>query len=146
MKQLNFEEVINKDNTSDLVEGVSSGIKISDSVEDIQQSNNVSLCLAADVSCETDIEEVSIDDNILTKPVEVISQFDFANTENVDTVQYFNSPVTLYRSPDYLYPFCKVSGVVHVEGIPINGFISADAVKTGIGRVKGYIKASLIEK
>lgn len=146
MKQLNFEEVINKDNTSDLAEGISSGIKISDSVEDIQQSNNVSLCLVADVSCETDIEGVSIDDNILTEPVEVISQSDFANTENVDTIQYFNSPVTLYRSPDYLYPLCKVSGVVHVEGIPINGFISADAVKTGIGRIKGYIKASLIEK
>lgn len=146
MKQLNFEEAINKDNTSDLAEGVSSGIKISDSVEDIQQSNNGSLCLVADVSCETDIEEVSIDDNILTEPVEVISQSDFANTENVDTIQYFNSPVTLYRSPDYLYPLCKVSGVVHVGGIPINGFISADAVKTGIGRIKGYIKASLIEK
>ena len=141
MKQLNFEEVVNQNTTSDTLERVIPNVKGSDSVEDIQQSNNVSLCLVADVSCETDIERVSIDDNILTEPVEVISQSDFANTENVDTIQYFNSPVTLYRSPDYLYPLCKVSGVVHVEGIPINGFIAADAVKTGIGRIKGYIKA-----
>ena len=146
MKQLNFEEVVNQNTTSDTLERVIPNVKGSDFVEEIQQYDNISAGSDMDVSCETDTKEVSIDDNILTEPVEVISQSDFANTENVDTIQYFNSPVTLYRSPDYLYPLCKVSGVVHVEGIPINGFISADAVKTGIGRIKGYIKASLIEK
>lgn len=146
MKQLNFEEVVNQNTASDTLERVIPDIKVSDFVEEIQQYDNISVGSDMDVSCETDTEEVSIDDNISTESVEIHPQSDFVHTENIEAVQYFNNSVTLYRSPDYLYPFCKVSGTVHIEGTPINGFISADAVKTGIGRVKGYIKASLIEK
>ena len=145
MKQLNFEEVINQNTTSDTLESVIPDIKVSDFVEEIQQYDNISIGSDMDVSCETDIESSS--NAILSPETDTINlQSTSKCDENIDIVQYFAHPVTLYRSPEYLYPFCKVSGTVHIEGTPINGFISADAVKTGVGRVKGYIKASLIEK
>ena len=145
MKQLNFEEVANQNTTSDTLERAIPDIKVSDSVEEIQQYDNISVGSDMDVSCETDTESSS--NAILSPETDTINlQSNSKCDENIDIVQYFTYPVTLYRSPDYLYPFCKVSGTVHIKGTPINGFISADAVKTGIGRVKGYIKASLIEK
>lgn len=145
MKQLDFGGVVNQNTTSDTLEKVIPDIKVSDFVKEIQQYDNISVGSDMDVSCETDTESSS--NAILSPETDTINlQSNSKCDENIDIVQYFTHPVTLYRSPDYLYPFCKVSGTVHIAGTPINGFISADAVKTGIGRVKGYIKSSLIEK
>lgn len=142
MKQLNFEEVMIQIDNSDLIENVDPNMGSLTTEEVIQQNDITPNLVNTNVSCETNIE-TSYSNLISDKTDEMNIQID---TKHIDVVQYFTHPVTLYRSPDHLYPFCKVSGTVHIEGTPINGFISADAVKTGIGRIKGYIKASLIEK